>query len=258
MTKETFYDLEYIIKINEKRIEEYISAYQKVLERFTNIIIIYSAIAIFLVPICQDICFAEVKHWLLLSCFIVFCGLFLISLYNTIRLIMPVEVSYLKSPRSYYDTMRLQYEQTLDIQDHGRDGKIAKLLQASYIDELEEALEMNIRVFTRKSSFYYNALMFALLSAVPFLICLCFHITKKGDKVQQVEIVNSDKFINLQLNQTDSKMSRNTNTTTNTTTNPKPALPTGTSTKLPGIDNAQVIRSSPNIIKENSQHIKKK
>ena len=191
MTPKSFYDLEYIIEINEKRIGEYISAYQKVLERFTNIIIIYSAIAIFLVPICQDICQSEITHWLLMTCFITFNGLFLVSLYFTIRLIIPVEVSYLTSPKMYYETIRLEYEQTIGTQAPGWQTNITKLLQASYINELEKALEMNIKVFTRKSSFYYNALMFVLLSALPFLICLGFHITKKEDRIQKVEIVNS-------------------------------------------------------------------
>jgi len=197
MSQKSFYDLEYIIEINEKRIEEYISAYQKVLERFTNIIIIYSAIAIFLVPICQDICQSEITHWLPTTCFIIFAGLFSYSLYFTIRLIIPVDVSYLTSPKMYYETIRLQYEQTIGTQAPNWQEDITKLLQASYISELEKALEMNISVFIRKSSFYYNALMFGLLSALPFLICLGFHITKKEDKTQKVEIVNSEKCLNL-------------------------------------------------------------
>jgi hypothetical protein len=41
----------YIIEINERRIEQYLSAYQKVLERLTNIILIYSAITIFLISV---------------------------------------------------------------------------------------------------------------------------------------------------------------------------------------------------------------
>ena len=51
MSTKSFYDLDYIIELNEKRLEQYTSAYQKVLERLTNIILIYSAITIFLVPI---------------------------------------------------------------------------------------------------------------------------------------------------------------------------------------------------------------
>ncbi len=43
----SFYDLDCIIEINESRLEQYTSAYQKVLERLTNVILIYSALTIF-------------------------------------------------------------------------------------------------------------------------------------------------------------------------------------------------------------------
>lgn len=215
--------------------------------------------AIFLVPICQDICQSEITHWLLTTCFLIFIALFLISLYFTIRLIIPVEVSYLTSPKMYYETIRLQYEQTIGTQTPYWQEDITKLLQASYINELEKALEMNIKVFTRKSSFYYNALMFGLLSALPFLICLGFHITKKEDKIQKVEIVNSEKYLNFHYRKLDSIMSNNnTNNTNSTSTNTSSTTSTGATTQLPGVNNAQVITSSPNVIKENSQNIKKK
>jgi len=54
---------------------------------------------------------------------------------------------------------------------------IEKLLKASYISELESALETNEQVFPKKSSFYYNALMWALLSAIPYIVCIGFHIS---------------------------------------------------------------------------------
>ena len=58
----SFYDLDYIIEINEKRIEELSSTYHKVLEKFTNILLIYSAIAIFLVSLIQDIFWHEITN----------------------------------------------------------------------------------------------------------------------------------------------------------------------------------------------------
>lgn len=59
MGKVSFYDLDYIILLNERRLEEYTSAYQKNLDKFTNILILYSAIAVFLIPIVQSLFFAE-------------------------------------------------------------------------------------------------------------------------------------------------------------------------------------------------------
>jgi hypothetical protein len=201
----------------------------------TNIIIIYSAVAIFLIPIIQDIFLCEGK-WLLCGCFIVFAILFIISLVFTVRLIIPVEVTYLSSPKRYYEEYRLQYEQS----NSNNQAVVENLLKASYINELERNLHENELVFRRKSSFYYNALMYSLLSTVPYLFCFGFYITKKEETVQKVEIVNKEKIINLQSN---SVMADTINSSTT-------ATPT---TNLPGVNNAQVIPSSPIYIKENSQ-----
>jgi hypothetical protein len=106
----SFYDLDYIIEINEKRAEDYSAAYQKVQERFTNIILIYSGIAIYLVPIIQDIFPLEIKNYWLYAIFVVFLIPFCFSLYNTIRLVIPVQIADPDSPDQYYKTIRLAYE----------------------------------------------------------------------------------------------------------------------------------------------------
>jgi len=51
----SFYDLDHIISLGEKRVDLYLSAYQAVLGRLTNIILVYSAIGIYLIPIIQDL-----------------------------------------------------------------------------------------------------------------------------------------------------------------------------------------------------------
>jgi hypothetical protein len=66
----------------------------------------------------------------------------------TIRLVIPVEVAYLEMPKRYYEEYRLTYEQTIKNQE-----EIKTLLKASYINELETALQTNDQVFRRKSFF---------------------------------------------------------------------------------------------------------
>ncbi|MGZ3911522.1 MAG: hypothetical protein ACXVBR_15625 [Flavisolibacter sp.] len=237
----SFYDLDYIIEINEQRLEQYTSAYQKVLERLTNIILIYSAITIFLVPVLQDIFFFEIKSWCLNICFGVFLILFVISIIFTIKLVIPVEVAYLEIPKRYYQDYRLTYERHFQNQQ-----QIEMLLKASYINELETALDTNEKVFRRKSSFYYNALMYALLCSLPYIICLGFHLSKNDDKVQKVDFINPE--INRILHKIDS-MSKDSNKTGKPNSNG--SMPT--TTKLPGVDTNQVISSLPKLVKENSQ-----
>jgi len=240
----SFYDLDYIIEINEQRLEQYTSSYQKVQERLTNIILIYSAITIFLLPIVQDVFFLAIKSCFLYTCFCLFAILFIVSIFFTIKLVIPVEVAYLEIPKRYYEDYRLTYEQNIRNQQ-----QIENLLKASYINELETALDTNDRVFRRKSSFYYNALMYALLSAIPYIICLGFHISKKDDNIQKVEFKNPE--INCILHKIDSmsksfsKAGKTSSTGSSTTTT--------TTTKLPGVNTSQVISSSPKLVKENSQ-----
>jgi hypothetical protein len=187
----SFYDLDYIIEINEKRVEQYTSAYQQVLSKLTNIILIYSAIAIFLIPIIQEV-FTPGKSIIFYICFALFLALFITSLVFTVKLVFPIEVAYLTEPGKYYKDYRLQYELTEpDL------SKVDDALKASYIGELEKAVEVNDKVFKRKSSFYYNALIFALTSTIPFLLCLGYHIFQKDDKVQKIEIVKSKINCNL-------------------------------------------------------------
>jgi len=195
MPEKSFYDLDYIIEINEQRLEQYNNAYDKVLGRLTNLILIYSTITIFLLPIVQDIFITRTFHWFLYACFSIFAILFIISLVFTIRLIIPAEIAYLESPKKYYEDYRLIYEQTITNQD-----EIKKLLKASYITELESAWETNELIFTKKSSFYYRALVYGLLSAIPYLICIGSHITQKDDKIQKVQLVNLEKNIKLHSN----------------------------------------------------------
>jgi hypothetical protein len=184
MSAKSFYDLDYIIEINEHRFEHYVSAYQKVLERLTHIILIYSAITIYLVPIIQDVIFEKNTTWLYI-CFTLFSGLFLISLFHTVRLIMPAQIAYLEAPKKYYSDYRELYEQSTEDK-----REVEELLKGSYIRELEKAIRTNNQIFKRKNALYYNALIYSLLAIIPYVACIGSHILKKEDKIQKVHIVN--------------------------------------------------------------------
>lgn len=110
--EKSFYDLDYIIELNHSRLGQYTSAYQKVLERLTNLILVYSALTIFLVQLIQDVFLLEIKNWLFYLCFAVFLILLIISIVNTVRLIIPVDVAFLAVPKRYYEEYRIEYEKT--------------------------------------------------------------------------------------------------------------------------------------------------
>ena len=258
----SFLDLDYIIEINEQRVEQSHESYSKVLERFTMLIIIYSALAFFLIPICQIVFFREITNtWFIIS-FIIYILFFLISLVNTIIFMIPIEVAYLEAPQKYYTTLR----NDLIAQGHTQ-AQIDNQLKVSYISELEEAVNRNDFVFRRKSSLYFRELIFLLISAIPYLICLAFHLAYKEDIIQKVQIVNTQNnsnFNKIKSMQEDSSLtnggsnnsnnSNSNNSANNSNNSSQTPSTTNQTTRYPGVPDSQIIQSHPRLIKENKEN----
>ena len=98
---------------------------------------------------------------------------------------MPIDIAYLAPPRKYYE----EYKADIEGLDIGNEEVVNDSLKGAYIRELENAIEINSSAFGKKSSFFYNALLFALVAIIPYVGCLGFHLSKKEDKVQKVEIL---------------------------------------------------------------------
>jgi hypothetical protein len=149
LVSKSFYDLDYIIELSEKRLAEYTALYQKVLERLTNIILVYSALGIFLIPLAQHVIAADMTGTVFYIAFALFAVLLLVSLVYFVRLLLPVEIAYLSPPRRYYDTFKNEIE-SLRPGNH----QIAEdSLKGSYIFELENAIDINSNAFRKKTPF---------------------------------------------------------------------------------------------------------
>lgn len=196
----SFYDLDYIIDVGEKRVDLYLSAYQSVLGRLTNIIIVYSAIGIYLIPIIQDLIDGAKWSYYLVAAILL--GILITSVIYTIRLLIPINVAYLEVSDRYSTNLRGQYEKKFSLSSLSEEKQketkktIDNYLKASYIAELSAAQEINQRVFVSKSSFYYRALVYGLAAIIPYVICIGFHLSRKDDKVQKVHLVYQKKIVN--------------------------------------------------------------
>lgn len=168
----SFYDLDYIIEINEKRLSDYTALYQKVFERLTNIILVYSALGIFLVPLTQHMLETDVKGIMFYVVFGAFAVLLLISLTYFIRLLLPVDIAYLDPPSEYYRV----FKDKLEILGVGNEEVVDNSLKGAYIFELQNAIEINYRAFRKKNFYFYNALIFALLAIIPYITCVGYHL----------------------------------------------------------------------------------
>lgn len=228
----SFYDLDYIIEMNEERLEQYSNAYQKTIDKFTNILVLYSAFAIFLIPMIQSLYFSAAKcYWLYYISFYVFIILFTVSLINTIRLLMPVEVAHLRQPKVYYKEYMPVFE-TGSIEEQ----EIDALLKESYVNELEEAIDANNEIVKRKKSFYFNAFIFALLSSIPYVFCIGFQLSIKIESINNFSTFNKTQYM--------AKHSNKINVED---------LPRGVERTISGVDPKLVIRSSPEYITEGIQ-----
>src|SRR5580704_12982813 len=106
----SFYNLDYIIEINQRRLEEYNASLQLVLGRLTNIILIYSGLGIFLVTFIQHAIDGDLGTISFYFVFSVFAILLILSLYYFIRLLLPEEIAYLDPPEKYYKDYMAQME----------------------------------------------------------------------------------------------------------------------------------------------------
>jgi hypothetical protein len=68
-------------------------------------------------------------------------------------------------------------------------GKIFLRFRFYYLIKLLLPAKITGEVLRRKNSFFYNALLFALLAVTPYIICIGFQLSKKEDAIQKVELV---------------------------------------------------------------------
>lgn len=191
----SFYDLDYYMEINEKRDADLRAEYDKTLGKVSNIIIIYSGVSVFLIAICKDFFKPPVNFWYL-GCLGAFAILFIISFFNTIRFLFPNLTPALTAPRTYYSALRGQLEAALPtapstLTSQEQDA-IDKQLKMAYILELEDAIDENTLLVTRKQAFYFNAFRYAIFCIFPFIACMVFHILQPEEPTP-IKVVNSGK-----------------------------------------------------------------
>jgi hypothetical protein len=111
----------------------------------------------------------------------------MVSLINTVMLLMPVDIAHLIEPKLYYEGYKYDYEDENISQD-----EVDILIKSSYISELEGAIKVNKIIFKRKGSFYRRAFFYSILACIPYLICIGFQLSVKDEKVlKQKELTTS-------------------------------------------------------------------
>lgn len=187
MGNKSFYDLDYIIEINEQRLEQYANLHQKSVDRFTALLVIYSAFCIFLVPIIQTLFFStEQYHWSYYCSFYLFCVLSGVSVVNSVLLLSPEALYVLIAPSVYYTRIKQIFEKK-GIPSLQTDT----IIKTYYIMELEKAVVVTRLKLNRKTSFYNWAFRFAIMACIPYLHCIWMEINSEKKTILKKEAINN-------------------------------------------------------------------
>jgi len=144
----------------------------------SNIIIVYSGVSVFLIAICKDFFAQPINGWYLIS-LAIFGILFFISFVYTIRFLYPRSTPSLIAPKAYYSDLRSELEAASPNTLTARQKNVIdRRLKVAYIIELEDAIDANTILVTRKQAFYFNAFRYAIFCIFPFIGCMIFHILR--------------------------------------------------------------------------------
>ena len=172
MGSKSFYDLDYIIELNEQRLEQYANALQKNTDKFTTLLVLYSAFCFFLVPVCQKLFIEKVVmnpgfYW----AFYGFGGLFGASLIFSVLQMLPDKLSMPPDPETYYKVIKFTYQ----IQGLSPDI-VDTQVKASYIQKMEKIIEKRRRKLKHTTTFHHFAFYFAIIACIPYLYCILEYI----------------------------------------------------------------------------------
>lgn len=168
-----FLDVDTQIELNQKVLDLYYENYQKTQSKLTNLVLIYSVIAVYLMPIFQfgiKLVFST-KNLIIYSqilLLILFLLLLVISIRKTYELLKPIEIAYMHEPNFYYNDVKLQYEGLLNTQN---EDVLNGYIKATYLNELEMAVIHNSEIFKQKSQCYDQAFRFSILSLLIYILC---------------------------------------------------------------------------------------
>lgn len=237
-----FENVDYQIELNQKRFDEEYLRYNQIISRIGYIMLFYTVYAAYLIQLIQYlISLPSIIHIYSLF-FLIFVFSLGISIYHSIRLLIPVNIAYKEMPKDFYASLKDQY-----ISQGITANEINLYIKETYKIQLESGVEHNFEVNNKKSKHNYYAIIFCIIGLLPYIICIGFKVSADKDPVQKVEIVRSifsDSIVKQQILKK-LKMAneeQNQNAPTNQTPATEPAK----------VDPSKVIVRQPVMIKESA------
>ncbi len=246
-----YLDIDEQIELNNKVLDFYYSSYQRTQSKISILVLIYSVIAIYFLQVVKYPfeAFPD-SNWVLISIYsILILGLIVLlsmSIRNTYLLLKPIDVAYLHYPKHYYTEIKSQYEESLDTDD---EEILNAYIKATYLNEMEEAVQYNSYLFEIKSKYYDSAFKSALASVLTYLLCTGFVIFN-DEKPQDFNLKNYKEIIT----EIDSLKTINEKSII---MSEKKETPKQDSNKVK-VDPNKVIKTQPKLIRENFSKTEKR
>lgn len=187
-------DINTKIETNLKQIEFYHSLYQKLQNKFSFLVIIYSFICFYLIEIIKypfktNIYYYDFIYIGVLLFFLIFLGL---SLKATYELIKPIDVAYINEPKHFYLKTLEEYKVQLATED---EEILNEYLKVTYLNEIEQVLENNRNVYRNKNSCFYKTFKKIFWSLTLYVVLSSFVIIQKKEEKSKIEIENYKEII---------------------------------------------------------------
>jgi len=179
------------IELNQKQLDIYREGLEKASSRISLISVLYSILSIYLIQLIQFSITHNFRNIFFLGCLglLIFC--LSVSIVWTIRFLLPTKIAHVHAPKYFYSNIKKQYE-AKGVKPEDMQRKI----QATFLNELEKALDNNYNAYKAKRKKFYYAFNFALIALIPYLICASIMLgTKEKETPQKMEITNADAIV---------------------------------------------------------------
>lgn len=185
---------DYQVELNNERLKEEYERYNEIRSRIGYISIIYTAFAIYTIPLIESAVNNSfpVIYCTFLSIFLI---LFILSMLYAILLLLPKEIAFKDVPKYFYKDIKQKYL------DNGiPDNEVKYYVTETYLIQIEKAVEANFKLNNKKSKYHYLAFKLAIYAIVPYFISVGFKAFDNKSEPIQVEIVNKCNKSNINLN----------------------------------------------------------
>lgn len=224
-----FENKEFQVLVNLERLKEENSRYHEIKSRIGIIVVFYTIFSAYTVQLFKygldknnfGKTYFYVFGFLFLACFIV-------SIINSIKLLLPQEVAHKDLPKIFYNDMKDQY-----LENGINPEEVQYYIRETYLNQIEVAVEENFSLNNKKSSNHYYSFLFVLIALIPYIVCVGIVLTSpNNEKIYKVNIVTHQNMDTENTNNSDNNNDNND------------------SSSEPVIDTSQVIQREPVRIKE--------